>query len=103
MPRLNVRCCCQPQKILGTLDVASPIGGNLVQKVHVTLTHRVAESPKPAWPAIIITSNQYETIELRLFFMFDEHGASTEEWAIYSDDRPLEFWRKLNGFQESLA
>jgi hypothetical protein len=29
------------------------------------------------------------------------HGLFRREWAIYSDDRPIEFWRKIPGFIEN--
>ena len=73
MPRFNVRCCCQPQKILGTMELATSY-------------------PHPK----LATSKGWTQIELRSFFNGNEM-----EFAVYSDDRPIEFWRQFASFQEA--
>jgi hypothetical protein len=94
MHRLNVRCCCQPQKILGTIELAS-------------LSRRQYVYIHPEYPSFrdcidrpneIVPSMQPIIIELRNFF---DPAASEFELAVYSDDRPIEFWRKFPGFKEN--
>jgi hypothetical protein len=75
MPRLNVRCCCQPQKILGTLEVAS-----LYPNQRLAARRGIVE------------------IEVRAFC---NAGEMEYEFAVYSDDRPIEFWRQFASFQEA--
>lgn len=96
--RYNVRCCCQPKKILGTLELQDGLrdGDRL--------------------PVMIIDSSSIEYIQLRRFVQwhrtdinqvavpnFDNMPPMEEidEIAIYSDDRPIEFWRRVHGFQET--
>jgi hypothetical protein len=79
---MNVRCCCQPQKILGTLDVpAAP-------KLHAFI--KTSETVR-----MMADDGQVETIELRLF-----HDQQTGyETAVYSEERPVEFWQRFHSFK----
>jgi hypothetical protein len=98
--RYAVRCCCQPAKLLGWLEGPegvrqftvfeigdwrrrAPPGLHVVQ-VRELCSNRIVEHP------------EHE----------DEFGVPVElvptrERAIYSDDRPLEFWRRIEGFEEA--
>ncbi len=96
MHRLNVRCCCQPQKILGTLELRSLA---LRQEVYIPPEYPSIWS-KPEAINEIVQVPPYETIVLRQFY----HLATGElELAVYSDDRPIEFWRKFKGFREATS
>lgn len=81
--RLEVRCCCQPQKIFGTLEVPDDRawdGGSFEVPIR---------RPEGAI--------EVETIRIRGFSFIPG------EWdvAVYSDDRPLEFWRQIPTFKEA--
>jgi hypothetical protein len=89
MMRLNVRCCCQPQKIVGTLEVHSLAR---LQNIYIAQPLSIMENPTPV---MAVTS---ATIELRDFC---DGSKMTSELAVYSDDRPIEFWRQLKGFEEA--
>lgn len=86
---LNVRCCCRPQKILGTLEI---------DDLHLSFTVAIARpiSTGPTWPREWVAFD-YHRIELRHYQGFDEET----EIAVYSDDRPIEFWRQLPNFREA--
>lgn len=95
MPRYFVRCCCQPQKILGVLELRHPVGGR--STVHVrerlrfpTCSLRRFDANEPM-PATAI--RRYHAIKLRIF--------DRNEIAVYSEDRPIEFWRTIEGFREN--
>lgn len=90
--RLNIRCCCQPTKIFGTLEV--PAGSIDRMGFNVCLA-----GPVPKLSTQIpntLTSTQFHHIQIKPFGPV----MGIKEWAVYSDDRPIEFWRKLPGFKE---
>lgn len=93
MPRYLVRCCCQPQKILGTLDLAEPVRGREVQvRERIRFPLRSMLDFDPAAP-IPHNPIRHHTVKIRIFGL--------HELAVYSDDRPIEFWRKIEGFTEN--
>ena len=92
--RLNIRCCCQPTKILGTMEVLDPRPG--------------------AYP-VLLADGSYSKIEIKSFISnqmrlkpsFEPFEPNKEieferkvESAIYSDDRPVDFWRQFTTFRE---
>lgn len=104
MKTVNVRCCCQPEKIIGTLDLSE---GTIERR-----RFWVFERP---WPKRFVTadaslgldeiqpfnSDRY-LIVLKNFSHADNAG-DRREVAVYSDDRPIEFWRKLHSFKEAVC
>jgi hypothetical protein len=86
---LNVRCCCQPTKILGRFPVPDHALGCGSFRV-ATRSFRVATMSQGH-------SLETHTIEVRLF----NNGFLGQEYAVYSDDRPIEFWRSLPSFIEA--
>lgn len=89
--RLNVRCCCTPQKILGTLDL--PAGAAKVGKLQFPVAPRdwhPFSGEKPNFSHV--------TIEIKKFFDF-VHEERLEELAVYSDDRPADFWKIFPSFR----
>lgn len=93
MPRFNVRCCCQPQKILGTLDLPTT---NKTQR----LTTRSVIRPMVLKQDDVIPANttiEHHTIQLRIYNRDD----GVEELSVYSDDKPVEYWRQFIGFIET--
>ncbi len=89
--KLNVRCCCTPRKVLGTLQIDAPdeaiFSGN-----RITLQQ----------PCCHPTPDDLVTIQLRRFIhrpgWHAQYGLF--EIAVYSEDLPLAFWRKVAGFTE---
>lgn len=96
MPRLNIRCCCRPEKILGMLDlpttdriqrlttrsVVRPMVLKLNEDIHANTTAN--------------TTIEHHTIQLRIYNKED----GTEELSVYSDDKPVEYWKQFIGFIE---
>ncbi len=93
---LNVRCCCQPVKVLGTLCVPVPaegfqhgykipLGVPILEAVRAFSA--VQDDPRPMNKSVAFA-------EVRAFI--NQHGI--KEFAIYSDDRTIEFWRQIPGF-----
>lgn len=92
-----VRCCCQPQKILGWLELPEGLPSGYEITMATVPPLRLADFPcasavdPAAMPAI-----NFEKIRLR------SYGRPGQwEIAVYSDDRPIEFWRKVPGFIEA--
>lgn len=77
--RLNIRCCCQPLKIFGTLEVKQ----EWVDREEFIVPFRDN------------LTFHYERIILKTF-----RNGLLKELAVYSDDRPIEFWRQLPEFRE---
>lgn len=90
----NVRCCCNPNIVLGTLDVPNAS----MMSTHIDVPRLV---PVRAWSRITqpeqaeshVTHDRLEIGDVWL------DGAYLER-AIKSNDRPIEFWRQLRGFHE---
>lgn len=85
-----VRCCCTPQKVFGFIRLEDGPHDFRVQEnsgqVHqITVRDFCSYNPRPT-PAGAIPQ---------------EYVAPAREPAIYSDDRPLEFWRSIVGFVEA--
>lgn len=98
--RLNVRCCCQPTKILGTLDVNPTDFAARVIRIRTM----EANVPPAKWGETLNAGKSLfkvhvERIEIRDF----RHTIFRVEPAVYSEDRPVEFWRGLPSFKEGDA
>jgi hypothetical protein len=76
---LNVRCCCTPTKVLGTM----PWPGGSEQMTFARKTGLFDPPTKV-------------TVHVRQFM----HADGLKELAVYSDDRGVEFWRAIPGFRE---
>lgn len=88
-----VRCCCTPQKIFGFIQL--PVGIRRHQiRLRVDLPSTASFDFAEIKPIAVMDNSKAE-IEVR--------GISVEynrEFAVYSDDRPIEFWRRVIGFVE---
>jgi hypothetical protein len=97
MTTYPVRCCCQPTKIFGYIDV--PAGA----KTHFEVLSFVPSTPiwdhKNLEPVPAAGSVEQHTIEIRPIKL-ENMEPGEYELAVYSDDRPIEFWRKIRGFHE---
>jgi hypothetical protein len=79
-----IRCCCEPERILGFLKVAADTQTQLVQdrngEQHPIKLARLRDGRTPLAP---------------------HEAAARGEVAIHSDHRPIEFWRTIRGFIEA--
>lgn len=83
--RLNVRCCCDPAKILGTLEV--PSGG--YQRITIPPRFTVfGDILSPEW-------FPQDTLEIGEVVL----ACGRRERAVKSGDRPDEFWDTLASFK----
>lgn len=73
----EVRCCCTPEKVLGYLKWRS-------QSAHQTLA---------------CSDGSMEVVSLKIISLMED-GMPVSRYAVYSEDRPIEFWRKLRDFRE---
>jgi hypothetical protein len=76
---LNVRCCCTPEKVLGTMPWRE---GS--ESMHFASKASLFDPPKKV------------TVRVRHFM----HADGFNELAVYGDDRGVEFWRTIPGFRE---
>jgi hypothetical protein len=78
MDWVAVRCCCQPTRIFGFLRLERDHG-----------------------PTVTVTDvfGAQQVLELKRYCAGG--GFINDERAIYSDDRPIEFWRSIPGFVEA--
>lgn len=84
MRRLQVRCCCQPKKILGTLPVPDIIrSGQCITYLKNTLQ----------------SGGHVETITLPIATIYSRR---TQDYslALKAEGVPIEVLRTINGFQE---
>jgi hypothetical protein len=77
-----VRCCCTPQKVLGFLLLSEDqVRARQFRTVHLD---------GPVTLRQFAEAHRGDNMELTV----------TDELAIYSDDRPIEEWRRVPGFVE---
>lgn len=83
-----VRCCCTPQKIFGFLQVNRDAVDRCCQTI------------------MLDRDGQEHVIEIRRISAgtceADRELTIHEELAVYSDDRPIEFWRTIPDFMEAV-
>jgi len=92
MRRMEVRCCCQPKKRLGWLDVFwSELEAKMVRRIeHIPFPASLEDAPQPS-----------ETIKEICLPIVDIHIPGVGKYlAIKSEDTPIETLRKINGFIE---
>lgn len=99
MSRYLVRCCCKPGTIYGFLDIPGDRSFRDGDKANViTGVNLTAKAFDPS--AVASTDpvrNRTAEVKLR---MFTDTSKNIREIAVYSDDRPIEFWRDVYGFTE---
>ena len=90
-----VRCCCQPTKVLGFFQIREEDLriGRMIMRRKMKRPSFAALSDKPEPEPV---KNQYEEGRIEALNSYNE-----KEYAIYSEDRPIEFWRELIGFVEA--
>lgn len=91
---LAVRCCCAPKKILGFLQVPEHARAGVPLEIRTKIDtdyFAACNSEQMHVPPNAVRRYQ---VELRIYGI-------NSELAVYSDDRPIEFWREMNGFVEA--
>jgi hypothetical protein len=101
-----VRCCCQPQKILGYLELPDWLkpGSRWVLMVDDRKTGRALSAA--AWTPADPVGPTFRGLPVRLeavVMQYRDLESDVDELAVYSDDRPIEFWRIIHGFEEMVA
>lgn len=94
--KLNVRCCCDGTRILGTLQVEE--GARYTQTVRIFIEPRTIDvwTVSKKEPEAVPCEPSTDTATLKTLSGPGHH----RELAVYSDDRPIEFWRRVAGFVE---
>jgi len=98
---IAVRCCCKPTKVLGFIKL--PV--DRARRGHVRLMKRrqsalLAPMNLLRVPEPVSNEDFYADVRIETMSGF-ENGESNREVAIYSEDRPIEFWRSIEGFVEA--
>lgn len=91
-----VCCCCQPQKVLGRVTLPAGLQPRCRVRACKRSMRRQLE-PLPDRRAPVAMPPRH-VIKLR---QFTDPENRIDEIAIYSDDRPIEFWRAIEGFREN--
>lgn len=94
--RYLVRCCCEPDKILGYLTVPHDMRSG--ERYPICRMDQLLIDARP----IGATELVHSTTETALFRGFINSDGN-REIAVYSDDRSIEFWRGVRGFKELVA
>ena len=85
-----VNCCCQPDVLFGFISLPA-------DRQHFVHGQRFV---------ILDRRGRPHDVELKPLATISEPAGTTDGWrrrremAIYSDDRPIEFWRTIPGFRE---
>jgi hypothetical protein len=98
---IAVRCCCQPAKVLGFLRVTAQQirAGYLVLPPKINRTEGFVDDPMPKTGITVDPP-----VQLAIKRIGEIKGESYGfENAVYSEDRPIEFWREVKGFVEAGA
>lgn len=82
-----VRCCCEGMKVLGFIKLQRQTEHYAVAHEHQRGVAFVEDAPA------VEAQIKRHSIELRRF---------GNEMAVYSDDKPIEFWRNIAGFVEAV-
>jgi hypothetical protein len=96
--RAEIRCCCEPGRLLGTVEVDVPyLYAGQVLHFHVP----PAISLRPYWEqrdGELFIEHQAERLALPVARV---HGEFLDGLAIKSNDTPIETLRRIRGFQEA--
>lgn len=95
-----VRCCCTPKKIFGFMRFSTD---KILHGSHQQVVDNQGNIHLVEFRSISINNKTYydvddNCIDTDIIRIISDHR--TKEIAIYSGDRPIEFWRTLNGFLE---
>jgi hypothetical protein len=89
-----VRCCCTPTKIFGFMKLKITYRGPLVVRDNIGTRHKIEIR-------LISTMRTGPSLDFDKGPIAEMTSMQREdELAIYSDDRPIEFWRNIPDFLE---
>lgn len=86
-----IRCCCSPLTLFGWLEGPADVSEFWVPE----------RLQAPVWNApgsAAVPIHRGHRVQVMLFGRIAGDGMREHEHAIYSDDRPAEFWQALQGF-----
>lgn len=93
---LAVRCCCNGERILGFLKVTQQERERGTgRRSTMTVGQSYLAAPFGNAPLPVV---DFDNITFRLQ---EFHSRGGDELAVYSEDRPVEFWRNVRGFVEA--
>jgi hypothetical protein len=95
-----VRCCCTPRKVFGFIKLPA-IDPQDHLPVHRWLIDHNNHQHDIQLMSIYVNRMSCSSDYLRVFPVPMEIEHAIPEIAIYSDDRPIEFWRTILGFVEA--
>ena len=101
MQWLAVRCCCQPKKVLGFLRLSAKVAQDARYVELLPRPHHVEVSAWPPKPEATMVLDAPIRLEIRHMGDTETRDTYRYERAIYSEDRPIEFWRTIPGFVEA--
>lgn len=92
-----VRCCCKPTTIFGFLPLSLENTGSQTIRDYWGISHKIDVKP---------ISRMCRVGAMIEYVMSGDSEPPSEtsfdsELAVYSDDRPIEFWRTIPGFVEA--
>lgn len=91
-----VRCCCTPTKIFGFLRLPAE------HQTHYLVREKI--KVRPLLSSLPLNDEIANAVDNRPRFhdvrLKSLSSLGTDEIAIYSEDRPIEFWRNIEGFIE---
>ena len=94
-----VRCCCAPMKLFGFIPLPDPTPKQTIRdrcgQVHHVEVMAVSKHRR------CLTSMRDFTAAANYDPAAADELFVDDELAVYSDDRPLEFWRTIPGFIEA--
>ena len=93
MARFEVRCCCEPLKLLGWLTTELEPS----DEVRHLLLPTVKYSANAEVDAI-----ELPLCEVRIHFRKFSASPFTDYWAIDAHEQPIELWRMLPNFKENV-
>jgi hypothetical protein len=86
-----VRCCCTPQKVFGFIRIPESLYRPGTLRLPVRSKVHAGPVSEADYPTDVL-------VEVKTL-----HRGPETELAVYSDDRPLEFWLDVAGFVEVAA
>lgn len=93
---MEVRCCCQPQKLLGWLPV--PDGTRRGSHVRFAVRQDLELVTAPGHAAPVNTSVE---LPVETFGTYDASGERVKHIALKSEETPIDVLRRIRGFVEN--
>ena len=108
MARLEVRCCCDPDKLIGWVGVPDPLADSTIVPLRCEMPDSPpsADEPQPRETLVLEIANLSHSV---ITMLARDNGAVffSHPWephyyrAVKSNDLPIETWRRVPGFEEA--